>query len=92
MATLWKWGIRAPFAAIAILSFALSAAGVTDWSIGTAGMAFGGVVACAANRLLGKVEARQEAAAAQLERARRSDIVRGRFDNLDADKSRRKSA
>ncbi len=45
MIMLWKWGFRVPFAVVAIVSLALSVAGVADWSLGASGMAFGAVVA-----------------------------------------------
>ena len=92
MMSLLKWGLRAPFAGIAILSGLLSIGGVTDWSLGMTGMAFGAVVASAANRLLGKATARKEEKLAEIQRNQRHDLLRGRFENLASEKVRDKAA
>lgn len=92
MDTFWKLGVRAPFLFIAAASLALSAAGVADWSLGLTGLAFGAVVAAAANRLHKKIAARERAQRQAHERATRGTMVTGRFQNLDSTQGRSKAA
>ena len=92
MIMLWEWGLRAPFAAVAILSLALSVAGVADWSLGAFGLAFGAVVASAANHLAARASARQAARLVETARNGRNNLDRERFENLARDKGRGKAA